>query len=171
MSEQNVATIISPQQKRWLGDFCSGHGLEVKVDDTSLGIEFQTEDVTIGIYPLPDEDRLMFHAEIADLSEVELLAQPELLFALHQFNATNLPLTGFTVVIDESQLVLVRDFHLTIVDPKHSEEMIVDAINQALVIRNLWTSLIESTSGDTEQTSENPQSLESSVFDERPIFG
>ena len=75
------------------------------------------------------------------------------------------------MVIDESQLVLVRDFHLTIVDPEHSEELIVDAINQALVIRNLWASLIESTSGDKEQTSENPQPLESSGFHERPIFG
>ena len=167
MSSEPPIVNLSSQQISWLKEFCRQQELESEFGKDHFSVEFQTDDVTVGIYPLADPGMLLLSAEIVDLNKDGALKNIELLLLLHQLNGLNLADSDDVLTIEESTLIVSRRVRLGETPPTCGADLIAEALDRIESVRALVKAICDS-EDLSEADSNNSEPGQETV---NPVFG
>ncbi|MEY3172937.1 MAG: hypothetical protein RLZZ436_850 [Planctomycetota bacterium] len=137
MAQEPDSLSLSPQQHTWLTDFCRANELSCEIGETCFGVEFTTDDVSAGIYPLPNDGLMLLTAEVMEFTDIDAMENPLLLMLLHRLNGLNQAESDHVVTMDDNVLTVSVRVRLSEVPPNGGADLIAGILERVESIRAL----------------------------------
>jgi len=133
----------SSAYQQLIGRFALGRGMPAESVETTVGLEFESDNRLRRVRPHPqDDERLMLEVDVITLNDEATTKQVGALLMLHQLNYAARTEHDWSIVIDDDlMLMLSAAFWIPRTDEGRLEAHITEGIERAQALRTMWEDL------------------------------